>query len=171
MMALVLGYGCGGCVIHGRFVHEPPLARNVPKLERGKTTRAQVIEYFGAPDLEARGTVVTHRDDGPMAKYHEMMKRSYEVCNRNGLEGRGSETTGDQWLEDFLGLRAYSSIDDDHIALLYEELDGLAVMGVTFPVMVGGSAMRIQQNRLLILLNKNTGVVDEFGYRQEFTAR
>ena len=56
---------------------------------------------------------------------------------------------------------------------LYEELEERYIAGMTFglPVAIGGADYRIRRNKLLVLINKHTEVVDEFGYRQEFNAR
>ncbi|RJP40591.1 MAG: hypothetical protein C4547_02490 [Phycisphaerales bacterium] len=67
--------------------------------------------------------------------------------------------------------RLAHSLCRHHVAFMYEEIDAWAMMGVTFPIMLGGAEQRIRRNRLLILLDRHAGVVDEFGYREEFKAR
>jgi hypothetical protein len=146
----------------------------VPKIVRGVTTRAQVLEYFGVPDYEVRGNVVTLRDDSMMGRHYreirEKMERAYEQAARNGTTGQPQMVNGAAMMDQAASLGAYSSIDDDHIAYLYEETEtSFSAWALPLPtVMVVRSNVRAHQNRLLLLINKHTGLVDEFGFRQEF---
>jgi hypothetical protein len=177
VVGVLLLTGCEGCIIYGRCVHDPPLAENVPKIVRGQTTRAQILDYFGIPDLEAQGSTVILHDDSMMGKHRLKTKRrleraakSAERFKTNSEAPRASPTS---WYDRLMGFRAYSSIDNDHVAYLYEELEERYIAGMTFglPVAIGGADYRIRRNKLLVLINKHTEVVDEFGYRQEFNAR
>ena len=171
--------GCGwGCVFPDRWVHDPPLARNIPRIVRGQTTGTQILEYFGVPDLEAHGPVVTLHDDSVMGKQRQKNMRALEraemAAERYNTNGGRRGATGTDLLDEMARLWAYSSIDEDHIAYLYLEMDyrGTAwIMPIGWPIVAGGSDHRVLQNKLLVLINRHTGVVDEFGYRQEFNAR
>ena len=112
-----------------------------------------------------------------MRRNLERMDKSQERMNASlaWLHGnRDTQTPSAAKLYDEqVELRAYSSIEEDHIAYLYEETDERYLAGMTFglPVCIGGADYRIRWNRLLILIDGHTGVVDEFGYRAEFEAR
>lgn len=183
LSALILA-GCEGCIMYGQCVHDPPLGRNIPKIVRGQTTQAQILEYFGIPDLEAQGATVILHDDSMMGRKRQQMRRNLERMDKSQARlstfllvpsgNRDTQTPSAAKLYDEqVRLRAYSSIEEDHIAYLYEETDERYLAGMTFglPVCVGGADYRIRWNRLLILINGHTGVVDEFGYREEFKAR
>lgn len=130
-----------GCPIpiYKVHVHNPPLARNVPRIVKGKTTLAQIIQFFGKPDIEA---------DGPNAK-----------ANPQGhlMEEPGGSAKGAKALE---RSSPYSSIDDEHVVFLYIES---RMQGV---VHLSGS-----HNKLMLFINKKTGLVDEFAYREQFNAQ
>jgi hypothetical protein len=182
VLGVVLLAGCGGCIIHGQCVHDPPLARNVRNIVRGQTTKEQVLGYFGIPDLEAQGATVILHDDSMMGRKRHQMKRNLARADeaQDHLNGSLARLNGSRnpqtpsaaaLYDERVRLRAYSSIDDEHIAYLYEETDEWYVAGIAYPLAIGGADYRIRWNRLLILINRHTGVVDEFGYRQEFKAR
>lgn len=177
LLGMLMCLGNAGCILHARFAHDPPLARNVARIECGRTTRAEVLECFGRPDFEVHGSCVTHNPDGPMGRYYERLRLSNVRMRRiaGGTPRLWStdedRAFGERWLTRFLGLRAYSSIDDDHVAYLYEELEGWAGWGFTVPTVAGGSHMQIRQNRLLVLIDVHTDVVDMYGYRHEFGPR
>lgn len=164
----------GGCAGHHRLVHDPPLADNVPKIARGETTREQVLGYFGVPDYEVRGTIVTLREDSMMGRHYqevkERMEEAFRRAERNGAVRPPQMAGGTAGMDQAVGMGAYSSIDDDHIAYLYLETEAsYSAWALPLPhVMVVRSNVRARQNRLLILINKHTGLVDEFGFRQEF---
>jgi hypothetical protein len=168
LLALVAGGGCAG---EHRLVHDPPLAQNVSKIVRGTTTREQVLEYFGVPDYEVRGNVVTLRDDSMLGQHYreirERMEQAYQHAARNGQPQMANGAT---MMDQAANRGAYSSIDDAHIAYLYEETETLySAWALPFPdIMVVRSNVRTHQNRLLLLINKHTGLVDEFGFRREF---
>jgi hypothetical protein len=72
-------------------------------------------------------------------------------------------------LPENVGLEAlfpYSSIDDEHEAFVYLERNytgrGAVVMG-------GAIKWSHATNRLLLFINKKTGIVDEVAYHEEFT--
>lgn len=159
--------GCEwGCTFRDHCMHDPPLATNVPKIARGQTTRAQILEYFGVPDLEAHGSKVTLHDDSVMGKQRQEMKRV--------LERAGMAASTDAF-DEMARLWAYSSIDEDHVVYLYWETEshggGWMIPLIVIPTRITSSDVRVLQNKLLVLINRHTGVVDEFGYRQEFSAR
>lgn len=187
-LKLVLGalllVGGGGCIMHGRCVHDPPLAKNVSRIVRGQTTQAQVLEYFGVPDFEVRGTTATLREDSMLGKRLQQMRQNLQRMSASLARIKVSTgqaqpncTTQEQSpgarFDEMLGMRAYSSIDDNHFAYLYEESDESFVAGMTFglPITIGGADCRVRTNRLLLLINRHTNVVDEFGYRGEFITR
>ena len=63
-------------------------------------------------------------------------------------------------------LTPYSSIDDDHIVLVYQEYATGAWEreGMAF-------RHRTLYNKMFVMINKNTNLVDEFCYREEFRPR
>lgn len=180
MLRLVFGVllmiGCEGCIFHDRCVHDPPLARNVQKIIRGQTTRAQILQYFGVPDLEAHGSTVTLHDDSVMGKERQKMKQLLEsaqmALERYNTDGGGRPASGTDMFDEMARLWAYSSIDQDHVAYLYwEEESRGGVWVIPLPAMIAGFDVQARHNKLLVLIDKHTGVVDEFGFRQEFNTR
>ena len=173
-LGLVALAASGGYSGRHLLVHDPPLARNVSKIVRGETTREQVLRYFGVPDYEVRGNIVTLREDSMMGRhYQEVKERTEEAfrrAQRNGAVGQPQMTGGTAGMDQAVGLGAYSSIDDDHIAYLYLETEAsYSAWALPLPnIMVARTNARAHQNRLLILINKHTGLVDEFGFRHEF---
>lgn len=61
--------------------------------------------------------------------------------------------------------RYLSSIDDVHYAVFYRFSKSLSTS--TLVVVVSNSAVRIMSDELLLLLNRNTNVVDDVAYRKD----
>ncbi len=183
LSGVLLLAGCEGCIARHRCVHDPPLARNVPKIVRGQTTGTQILQYFGVPDLEAHGPKVTLHDDSVMGRQRQKTKEALEraeiAAEEYGIGVGRLKADETDFLDEAARLWAYSSIDEDHVAYLYwEESCRGEVMFLPVPLpwinsslFFGGSDARVRQNKLLVLINKHTGVVDEFGFRQEFDTR
>lgn len=174
--AVLLMAGCGGCIFHDRCVHDPPLARNVPKIVRGQTTRAQILQYFGVPDLEAHGSTVTLHDDSVMGKERQKLKQLLEsaqmTTEQYNTDGERRTVSGTDLFDEMARLWAYSSIDEDHVAYLYWETESRGGGWIIpLPIMIVSVDARWLRNKLLVLINEHTGVVDEFGFRQEFNTR
>ncbi|MCI0400374.1 MAG: hypothetical protein L0Z68_03605 [Gammaproteobacteria bacterium] len=151
MLALV---GCDGGLRY-KFVHEPTLATNAPKIVKGQTTRKEILKYFGPPDIEADGAQSKVSSNMPLI----MMYRQYR--SNNLPSDIGSE-----------GLFPYSSIDDEHISFFYVEHCYKYTTQAFVPVLnVGAYTHRQFFNKLLILISKKTNMVDEFAFREEFEAR
>jgi len=150
-----------------RVVHSPILASNVPKLVKGTTTRSEVMQWFGVPDLQADGSRITLYPESPMGQYRlHGRARLIEQQSQFGKKGSLANPLAidPDIYEKIARLRPYSSIDDAHVALLYEEMYYLSQ-----------SASRVGKdshlrNQLLIFINKATDIVDDFAYREEFRA-
>ena len=75
------------------------------------------------------------------------------------------------YLDEIARLQPYSSIDENHLALLYLESDrdvDVVWVPVILPIAGGGGKASTRLNKLLIFINKKTGIVDEFSFREEF---
>lgn len=164
---------------HDQVVYDPPLAKNIPKIVKGQTTQTEVMQWFGVPHLQADGAEITLYSESPMglhrAKARETLikrKKQLQEMEKSGHQRLGwtsSSIDPDMW-EKVAKLQPYSSIDDEHIALLYLEMDSkiknISTIGLPIYASRGSSIYRV--NKLLIFINKKTGVVDEFSYWQEF---
>ncbi|MCI0557352.1 MAG: hypothetical protein MN733_02575 [Nitrososphaera sp.] len=128
-----------------KWVHDPVLAKNVPRLIKGKTTREEVVRYLGPPDVEVDGTNVKANPAAPIFR----------------IEGISSAFSA----KVFEKSTPYSSMDAEHIAFIY--IDRYA-KGVIF--LPGPGWTSAHNNKLLIFINKKTGLVDEFAYREELKA-
>lgn len=139
---LVLMWCFSGCAFPLRtaLTHTPPLRDNVPQLVAGRTTRDELLRWFGTPYIHA---------DGAIATLNPREKKEGVVTARLPK----SEIP-------------YSSIDLDHEAFYY-----LEVKSTGFFILPGGGCMRIYRNRLLVFVDKKTGLVDEWNFREEFKAR
>ncbi len=149
-----------GCMSYSSYsdsvVYDPPLARNVDRIVKGETTHSQILGFFGVPSLEVRGSNVIFHDDSPMGQ--SWLKSMAKSINGTTLSRS----------ERIKQLLPYSSIDDQHVALLYLESDVQYNQG-WIPGM-GAAHGAALSNRLLVFIDRRTGVVDEFGYLQEFKA-
>jgi hypothetical protein len=138
------------CVIpfDKKFVHDPPLSRNVGKIVKGKTTREEILRIFGPPEIEA---------DGPNAKASPNLPefRTIRESVPRGFTIDIEYPTASPI--------PYSSIDDEHLAYVY--LEDLQRGTVVIP---GPSWASNEKNILLIFIHKKTNVVDEFAYREQF---
>lgn len=154
---MVIALGLVGCIqgIPYKFIHQPVLAANVPKIIKGQTTREQILKFFGPPDIEADGAQSKVNSNMPLI----MMYRE---------SGFKNELPSGLRLERFF---PYSSIDEEHIAFFYLEHCYKYKLQTFVPV-ANVIANTVDQffNKLLILINKNAGVVDEFSFREEFKA-
>lgn len=153
VLALV---GCGAG-LPPKFLHEPALATNVPQIVKGQTTKEEVLEYFGMPDIEAHGAhSKVSSNMALILMYKDPKQRIPMVADNIGVEG----------------LFPYSSIDDEHIAFVYLEHCVNPTTETFVPVVNVGTFTSYQFfNRLLIFIDKATGLVDEFAFREEFEAR
>ena len=160
-------------------VHDPPLAQNVSRLVKGKTTRSEVLEWFCVPDLQADGADITLYPHSAMGEFRQKKRAEIEKQNKYILEynkkkryrkSRITSPLGDpDWWDKYAKLQAYSSIDEEHVALLYLESD--SKVGVAWvPTGAGYGKYNYRLNKLLIFIHKETGIVDEFSYREEFKA-
>ena len=147
--ALPVLLGAVSCVRPGHSVvyqvtYDPPLARHAGQVVEGRTTGAQIQEWFGIPYFQADGPHVTIYADSPMMR----SQRNSRV---------------QELVDEYANLIAYSSLGDEHVVLFYIE--------TAFPgleSLVYGGEMRCLRNKMFIMINKKTDVVEEFCYRQEF---
>ena len=142
-------HACIPVPIHKTFYREPILRTQAPSIVKGTTTRAEIERRLGRPDLEVDGTRVTVYSDTPLTRYYDSWKAA------PGWQ-RGV---------------AYSSLDEEHIALVYFELDinSLVLIAPTPGVAGAGFRLTALRNKLLVLVRKDTGIVDDWAYREEFT--
>jgi hypothetical protein len=160
------------------FTHEPPLAAGMTRLVKGITTRNEVLRYFGEPDLEVAGSVVTIAPDGPMRRIavmaSEMAAQAIEhpSARKPGAKEPRQERGFDP--NEWMRLHPYSSIDDEHTALIYWEVDSQWQLTTPPPLLPFALfwSVRIREtvlrNQLLIFVNRRTGLVETFSYQEEF---
>ena len=163
-----------GCSYRETVVHVPCLAKNLPKLVKGQTTRAEVLELFGVPDLQADGADITLYPESAMGQYRAKKRAEWERINEKYVEinkksSQNIPLVDPDYLHKIAMLQAYSSIDEEHVALLYLESDSNTTIAWV-PTGAGYGKSNYRQNKLLIFINKETGIVDEFSYREEFKA-
>lgn len=146
---LCLFLQCCAIPIHNTWVHNPPLATNVSRIVKGQTTRAEILKYFGIPDIEADGANSKVNSTGPLAQLWEYRRRP-DVLSEE--------------------LFPYSSIDNKHVTFLYLEFAGRGVFALAPLPFTSIAGVRVTgySNKLLVFIDKNTGVVDDFAYREEF---
>lgn len=149
-----------GCLPPNHWGHDPPLAHNVPQIVKGQTTRDEILQYFGPPDIEADGANSIVNPNMPIIRMYKELSgwplyRDAEFPKFTELEK----------------LFPYRSIDDDHVSFVYNELyyhkfkvKFIRYESINMPSVI----QEYFNNRLLILINKETGIVDEFYYREEF---
>lgn len=151
VVAVVCACFVEGCVIpiDKKWVHDPPLSRNLGKIVKGQTTRDEILRLFGPPDIEA---------DGPRAKASAnlpLFRMLREATPRTEIQIEYPAVSP----------TPYSSIDSDHVAFLYlEEANEGVVM------LPGPSWASSRKNKLLIFIDKRTNLVDEFAYSEQFKA-
>lgn len=133
-----------GHSVVGQVAYDPPLAKHAGQVVKGRTTGAQIQEWFGTPYLQADGPHVTIFADSPVMR---------------SLRNPRVQELADEYSK----LMPYSSLDNEHVALLYMET---ALVGLE--AMMYGGEMRPLANKMFVMINKKTDIVAEFCYRQEF---
>ena len=150
LAAAVVSAGVSACVpipIHVGFKREQPLSSYVPTIIRGTTTRTEVERRLGPADVEADGESSRVNPGTPLVKHFDKLRAE-----------RG-------WMRSV----PYSSLSTDRVALLYLEIEATQFMLVN-PFFVGLAWYKttVARNKLLLLVNKTSGVVEEFSYSHEF---
>jgi hypothetical protein len=148
-----------GCVPKKVLVHNPPLGRNVHQIVRGQTTKSQILARFGLPDIEADGSRSKVNANTPLAIWWgEYLKAAPE------------------WTD----AMPYSGIGSNQEALFYVEFFAKGILGTVrgardVPMLTlaneGAAGVyrgEVARNRLLVLINRDTGIVEDFAYREEF---
>ena len=129
------------------FKRERVLASYAPTIVRGSTTRAEVERELGPPDVEADGTYSRVNPGTPLVKHFDKLKAQRS------------------WMSNV----PHSSLSAEHVALLYLEIEARQFMLVNpFFVGLAGYRVTIARNKLLVLVNKSSGVVEEIAYTHEF---
>jgi len=136
------------CVpINKQWVNTPPLAQSIATIQKGRSTRDDVVRHLGTPHLEALG------GETKVSRLHPAI-RSLDESNYKP-----------SYYSEILNLWPYSSITDDRIALVYFESRGAGAVALW-----GSGKVSASVNRLLIFINRETGFVEEVFFREEFKA-
>ena len=148
-VALLVSLTTASCIgrshsVVGQVMYDPPLAKHAGRVVAGRTPAAQIREWFGTPYLQADGPQVTIFADSPVM--------------RSLRHPRVQELA-----DEYSGLIAYSSLDDDHVVLFYME----TALGGIESLMYGGE-IRPLANKMFVMIDKRTGLVEEFCYREQF---
>jgi len=131
------------------MAHKPALGVNVGKLIKGRTTKAEVMQLFGEPDVHAIGPESRANPNMPTLKGMREAGRAEEAAK----------------------MYVYSSIDPEQEAFFYVEQKGEGALG-WIPLPMGGAVagnVSYSTNKLLIFIDRKSGLVREFWYRQEFS--
>ena len=185
-LTILLSSGCSphsqNLSIMKQAVYDPPLSRHAGQIIKGKTTRAEILEWFGVPYLEADENKVTLFPDSPLAlerkKNQEALarfKETYkEYCYFGQADSANSSTENidNDYYEKVASLHPYSSIDDAHVVLLFLESKSSTESGQTgdTPAISHQLTTFTYYNRLLVFIDKKTDIVDQFSFREEFSA-
>ncbi|HXK30284.1 MAG TPA: hypothetical protein VJ646_18720 [Candidatus Binatia bacterium] len=144
LLAVMFGFAPVGCVYTGR-TEISGRAFNQDALNQitiGKTTRADVIKLFGLPDSMFVGQARLVD-----AKYFAGIGRFY------------------LHIED----RYLTSLDDKHYAVLYRfsKLSGQSHRVTLGTLSSGNTAVRINSDEILLIINKDTDIIEDIAYRKE----
>lgn len=147
IIAGLAGQACAPIPIRLGFKRDQSLGAYATTIVQGTTTRADVERQLGAPDVEADDSSSRVNLGTPLVKYFD---------KHNAERG---------WMNSI----PYSSMSPERIALLYLEIEARQLILFT-PVMVGLAYTRltISRNKLLLSINKKTGVVEEARFSKEF---
>ena len=145
--AVLAGLCLGGCVmVRERFQADEPLPRErIREIVRGATTRREILERFGPPAAVARrGRTMVFPPPGPA---------------KRGRQDVGSET----FLELFSTARALREAE----IVYYYDASRVEANGFVFVPLIGGGYYlnRILVERLWLLIDENTGVVEDYVFR------
>lgn len=149
ILAFTLLYGCIIPVLPvrtGKAIHEE---EEVLRIERGKTTKRELFERFGAPmAIAVQGEMV--------AIPSEVIWSSGKVLN----VGLYYETQADAFFEPFLsrGLGEFHRI--------YYYYSSLSTMTAYFGLLVLYEVSNTRADRLWVLVNERTGIVEDYLFRQ-----
>jgi len=128
-----------GCMIGGmRHTGEVLFAKEqVEKIERGVTTKQEVLQWFGPPVALARK-------------------------GEDGKELRSENLRTDTFIEICAGKH---TINQDHVIYYYRNEGRRSVVGVAF-LALGEKSWQVRE-RLWILINERTGVVEDYMLRED----
>ncbi len=162
-----------GCILpywqwHEQFAHSPPPSRNISRVIEGKTTRQEVVQYLGQPDLIVDGTSITLRPDGPLSRFQRSLYRKRDKARRTLADSIqiGPKTSIQFDPDEWARLQPYSSINEKWTAFFYWEVDSTYRQFMSY--IAGVSQDTTLRNKLLVLINKETGIVEIVSYREEF---
>jgi hypothetical protein len=135
-----------GCmVVEGKYtVEEPMNADQIQEIQRGKTTKQEILEWFGPPIAIARkGTIVKVPSPG---------------LRKKGAEEIHSDT--------FFELFSERNVISEHDIIYYyfyaesKSTAAVCVVGVS-------DKGRLAVDKLWILINEKTGIVEDYVYREQ----
>jgi hypothetical protein len=138
--------GMSSCVV-GKSKHiigEPFNEAQIKGIQRAETTKQEILTWFGPPVAIARqGTTMTFPPPGPA-------KKGYE------------EVSSETFFELF---SAKHEISEDHI--IYYYYYSVIKGSFTDCGLAGSSKKRLVVSKLWILINKKTGIVEDYLLRRE----
>ena len=138
-LGLLLASGCGLVFVDSTVEEGKPLnAEKIGQIVIGQTTRSEVFRLIGAP--------------------HSMFQGDLEFQEKLVL--------GNFYLH--TQKRKLSTLDDQHYAILYRagKVTGQTRVGYAVLVTIGKEKATIRTDELLLILNKQTNVVEDVGYEQ-----
>ena len=132
-----------GCVVGSVQMDKTLTGELIEKIEPGKTAKGQILDWFGPPDVLARtGKTIKVPSTDP---------------KNPGLQEMDSELL-------FELFTVKHQIGDHHIVYYYA--DSEASVGGAFLLVAMAASTTMRQDRLWILINQNTGIVEDYVFRE-----
>ena len=145
LLAIMVGVAFVGCIYTGRTERtgRPFSEDAVDRIIIGKITRSEVIKLLGLPDSVFAG-------QGRLVDAHYFASGP----------GRFYLHIEDRYL---------TSLDDKHYAALYRfrNLSGQSFAVTLGTLSSGNTAVRIKSDEILLIINKETDIVEDIAYRKE----
>lgn len=132
-----------GCVVGSVQVDKKLTGELIKKIEPGKTVKGDVLEWFGPPNV--------------LARQGKMVKVPSTDPKNPGLQEMDSELL-------FELFSVKHQIADHHIVYYYVDVE--ASMGGAYLLIAIAASTTVKQDRLWILINQNTGIVEDYVFRR-----
>lgn len=140
LLLFIVLFSLSGCFKYNMTVERgaPLNDEAIKEIVIGKTTRSDIFKLLGTP--------------------HSIFHNQAEFTE--GYSIMGYSTVQNRYL---------SSLDENHYAFLYRfgKASSKTTRGVAVVVNVANTQVKIASNELLLLINKETDIVDDVSYRKE----
>ncbi len=148
MLSIIFLSGCAIMPISGE-VGKPFDENLISRIQRGKTTKAEINQWFGVPKAVAR--------KGGKVKLPTAIAAPYA----GGMEMPGEEVSSDTYFTLF----SKNEVTEHHIIYLYVYTTS---KGMSFSMPFFGSMSgKALKNTLVILIDDDKGIVDDYVYDKQ----